>query len=232
MQDLILTGPCLPSAREALEPRIRRPRTVAGARPRRLPAGHAETRFVAATGHARLDAALMDALPGLEIISNFGVGVDAIDLAAARARNIRVTNTPEVLNDAVAELTLDLMLALCRRIVAADAHIRAGKWPAGRLPADRRIDRRQGRHPRPRPDRQGDRRPLPGVPDAGRLPRPPRTAVPALRATTPTYRNGESRRLAGLRGARRHRHQRTDQPRGARGARPRRATSSMSAAAR
>jgi lactate dehydrogenase-like 2-hydroxyacid dehydrogenase len=129
MQDLILTGPCLPSAREALEKEFKvAPLWQAPDRAAFLQA-HARTRFIAASGHARLDAALMDALPALEIISNFGVGVDSIELQAARARNIRVTNTPEVLNDAVAELTLALMLSLCRRIVPADRHIRAGKWP-------------------------------------------------------------------------------------------------------
>jgi lactate dehydrogenase-like 2-hydroxyacid dehydrogenase len=92
------------------------------------------TRFVASSGHAKLDGAMMDQLPALEIISNFGVGVDAIDLKAARTRNIRVTNTPEVLNDAVAELALALMLATCRRIVDADAHVRSGKWPNGNYP--------------------------------------------------------------------------------------------------
>ncbi|MGN6683767.1 MAG: 2-hydroxyacid dehydrogenase, partial [Devosia sp.] len=64
-------------------------------------------------------AELMDRLPKLEIISNFGVGYDSIDTQAAKARNIRVTNTPNVLNDAVAELTIGLMIALSRRIPQA-----------------------------------------------------------------------------------------------------------------
>jgi len=97
-------------------------------------AAHSTTRFVGATGNAKLDAAMMDKLPALEIISNLGVGVDLIDLDAARARNIRVTNTPEVLSDAVAELTLALMLAVCRRVVDADKYIRDGKWPEGGYP--------------------------------------------------------------------------------------------------
>ena len=76
-----------------------------------------------------VDAALMDALPNLEIIANFGVGYDNIDTKAARTRNIRVTNTPDVLNDAVADLAIGLMLALGRRIVLADKFVRDGKWP-------------------------------------------------------------------------------------------------------
>lgn len=77
---------------------------------------------------------LMDKLPKLEIIANFGVGYDSIDTAAARARNIRVTNTPNVLNDAMAELTLGLMIALARRIPQTDQFVRQGKWPAGNFP--------------------------------------------------------------------------------------------------
>lgn len=76
-----------------------------------------------------VDAALMDALPNLEIIANFGVGYDNIDTKSARTRNIRVTNTPDVLNDAVADLAIGLMLALGRRIVLADKFVRDGKWP-------------------------------------------------------------------------------------------------------
>ncbi|MEQ1769006.1 MAG: 2-hydroxyacid dehydrogenase [Devosia sp.] len=74
---------------------------------------------------------LMDKLPQLEIIANFGVGYDTIDTKAARERNIRVTNTPNVLNDAVAEITIGLMIALARRIPQTDQYVRQGKWPGG-----------------------------------------------------------------------------------------------------
>jgi lactate dehydrogenase-like 2-hydroxyacid dehydrogenase len=79
-------------------------------------------------------AELMDLLPGLEIISNFGVGYDSIDTQAAKARNIRVTNTPNVLNDAVAELTIGLTIALSRRIPQAHQYVRDGNWPKGSFP--------------------------------------------------------------------------------------------------
>ncbi len=78
-----------------------------------------------------VQADLMDALPNLEIIASFGVGYDNIDTKAAKARNIRVTNTPDVLNDAVAELTIGLMIALARRIPQADQYVRQGKWQPG-----------------------------------------------------------------------------------------------------
>ena len=81
-----------------------------------------------------VDGALMDKLPRLEIIANFGVGYDSIDTAAARARNVRVTNTPNVLNDAMAEITVGLMVSLARRLPQADRYVREGKWPAANFP--------------------------------------------------------------------------------------------------
>lgn len=89
---------------------------------------------VRAIAGGAVDAALMDKLPKLEIIANFGVGYDSIDTKAARTRNIRVTNTPNVLNDAVAELAIGLMIALARRIPQADQFVRRGKWPGGNFP--------------------------------------------------------------------------------------------------
>lgn len=67
-------------------------------------------------------------LPGLEIISCFGVGVDGIDFGITRARGISVTNTPRVLNDAVADIALGLILATSRSLVQADRFVRAGEW--------------------------------------------------------------------------------------------------------
>jgi lactate dehydrogenase-like 2-hydroxyacid dehydrogenase len=78
--------------------------------------------------------ALMDQLPKLEIVANFGVGYDSIDTAAAKARNIRVTNTPGVLDHAVAEITIGLMIALARRIPQSDHYVRQGRWPGGPFP--------------------------------------------------------------------------------------------------
>lgn len=85
-------------------------------------------RGVATDGHVGLPADIMAALPGLEIISSYGVGYDAIDVAACTARGVHVTNTPDVLNDAVAEMTLGLMISLCRRIPQADRFVRDGAW--------------------------------------------------------------------------------------------------------
>jgi lactate dehydrogenase-like 2-hydroxyacid dehydrogenase len=85
-------------------------------------------------------AAMMARLPALEIISSFGVGYDSIDVEAARARGVRVTNTPDVLNDAVAELTVGMMVALARRLPEGDAYVRSGRWAAeGAMPLTRQL---------------------------------------------------------------------------------------------
>ena len=73
-----------------------------------------EVRAVAFMGHDPFGGATMDLLPGLRAIANFGVGYDAIDVAAATARGIRVTNTPEVLNDDVADLAVAMWIAQAR----------------------------------------------------------------------------------------------------------------------
>ncbi len=79
----------------------------------------------------RIDAEVLDAAP-LKVVSNHAVGVDNIDLPAAAARNIVVTNTPGVLTEATADLTLALLLATARRIVEADRFLRAGRYQGWR----------------------------------------------------------------------------------------------------
>ncbi|XP_022682670.1 hydroxyphenylpyruvate reductase [Setaria italica] len=76
------------------------------------------------------DAALIDALPALEIVASFSVGIDRVDLAKCRERGIRVTNTPDVLTDDVADLAVGLAIAVLRRIPQADRFVRAGLWKA------------------------------------------------------------------------------------------------------
>jgi hydroxypyruvate reductase len=75
-----------------------------------------------------LPAALIEALPKLEIIAAMSVGTDHIDLAAAKARRIAVTNAPDVLTDCVADLGIGLTINLARNLVAADRFVRAGEW--------------------------------------------------------------------------------------------------------
>lgn len=85
-------------------------------------------------GARRVTDALMARLPALEIVANFGVGYDAVDAEAAGRRGVVVTNTPGVLDDEVADLTIGLLLATIRQIPQAERHLRAGKWPSGGFP--------------------------------------------------------------------------------------------------
>jgi hydroxypyruvate reductase 2 len=96
-----------------------------------------------ATGRGA-SASLIDALPNLEIISSFGVGTDAIDVEHARKRGIRVANTPDVLNDDVANFAIMLLLATMRNFVAYDRYVREGRWAReGAPPLTRGIAGRQ-----------------------------------------------------------------------------------------
>ncbi|MET4806004.1 2-hydroxyacid dehydrogenase [Limibacillus sp. MBR-115] len=99
-----------------------------------LAAEGAKIKGIATDGHLGASRALMDRLPNLEIIVCQGVGYDAIDLEAARAHGIAVTNTPEVLSNAVAELTLGMMIGLCRRIPQCDQYVRKGHWLKAHYP--------------------------------------------------------------------------------------------------
>jgi hydroxypyruvate reductase len=83
---------------------------------------------------------IVDALPALEIITINGIGTDAVDLERARARSVRVTTTPDVLTDDVADLAIGLMLAVSRRICVADRFVRAGKWPESHLPLSSSVN--------------------------------------------------------------------------------------------
>lgn len=96
-------------------------------------------RAIAGGGESQVTAALMAQLPALEMISVFGVGYDRYDVAAARERNIPVTNTPDVLTDDVADLGIALMLAIARTVPQADKFVREGKWPNGPLPLARKV---------------------------------------------------------------------------------------------
>ena len=80
-----------------------------------------------------IDAEIMDAAPGLKVISNCAVGVDNIDLKAATARKIAVGNTPDVLTDATADMAFALLLAAARNIVPGVEYVKAGKWKTWNL---------------------------------------------------------------------------------------------------
>jgi hydroxypyruvate reductase len=91
-------------------------------------------RAIAGSGESKVGAELIARLPALQIVSIMGVGYDGVDVAAAKARGVLVTHTPDVLNDDVADLALALALNIARRIPQADRHVRAGLWPQGPMP--------------------------------------------------------------------------------------------------
>jgi lactate dehydrogenase-like 2-hydroxyacid dehydrogenase len=84
-------------------------------------------------------ATLIERLPNLRAIVSFGVGYDSIDVAAAKARGIPVSNTPDVLNDCVADLAFGLIIDCARQMSRADRFVRAGEWPSGGLPLAARV---------------------------------------------------------------------------------------------
>ncbi|HUL55467.1 MAG TPA: 2-hydroxyacid dehydrogenase [Usitatibacter sp.] len=86
---------------------------------------------VATTGVKGIDDATMGKLPRLKIVSHFGVGVDSVDVAAATRRAVKVTNTPDVLTEDVADIAVALMLAAIRRVPQGDRYVREGKWLKG-----------------------------------------------------------------------------------------------------
>src|SRR3954447_7130485 len=96
-------------------------------------------RAIAASGESKVPRELIAQLPALEVISVFGVGYDGVDVAAAHERGVPVTNTPEVLNDDVADLAIGLLLAVARRIPQADRFVRANEWPAGPISLSRKV---------------------------------------------------------------------------------------------
>jgi glyoxylate reductase len=79
----------------------------------------------------RIDDDLLDRLPELEVVANYAVGYDNIDLEATRTRGVAVSNTPDVLTEATADLTWSLILAVSRRIVEAEKLARSGEWGWG-----------------------------------------------------------------------------------------------------
>ncbi len=94
---------------------------------------------VTSGGGAGIQRALMEQLPKLKLIACFSVGLDSVDLAAARELGIAVTNTPDVLTDDVADLAVGLMLAAARRMAAADRFVRDGRWLDGGFPLTSKV---------------------------------------------------------------------------------------------
>jgi hydroxypyruvate reductase len=104
-----------------------------------LAAHGAEFVGVATSARYGADAALINALPNLKVISSFGVGFETIDIDLARARGIPVGYTPDVLNDCVADTAFGLVMDVARQFSAADRFVRRGDWLKGTYPLTTRI---------------------------------------------------------------------------------------------
>jgi lactate dehydrogenase-like 2-hydroxyacid dehydrogenase len=109
-------------------------------RPAFLAANGPDVRAIATRGDLGASRAVIAACPKLEMIAVYGVGYDAVDLAACRERGIRVTNTPDVLTGDVADLAVAMLLCLSRGVIGADTWVRDGSWKArGTYPLQRRV---------------------------------------------------------------------------------------------
>jgi lactate dehydrogenase-like 2-hydroxyacid dehydrogenase len=129
--DLFLASPQSPELRAALAERF----TLHEGTP------PPTTRAIMGGGMIKVDRAMIEMLPALEIVAIHGVGYDRLDMDALRERGIRVTTTPDVLTQDVADLAIALMLAVERRIAANDRLVRSGGWsaPLARRASGRRI---------------------------------------------------------------------------------------------
>lgn len=87
-----------------------------------------DVRAIVTRGELGADRALIDACPALELVTVYGVGFDAVDLDACAARGVRVTNTPDVLTEDVADLGVGMMIALLRELNGAAAWVRDNRW--------------------------------------------------------------------------------------------------------
>ncbi|PJG49752.1 hydroxyacid dehydrogenase [Sphingobium sp. LB126] len=132
---IVTFGTLYPYLNEALAQRFAIHAVAADADLDALPDAVREARALVSFGTVGAPAAIMDALPRLEIIGLFSVGYDKVDVHHAQARGIRVTNTPDVLTDDVADLAVGLLYATVRNIAANDRMVRAGEWAQGVRPA-------------------------------------------------------------------------------------------------
>lgn len=127
--DILLIEPMMSELEAQLDSRYQVHRLYEAADKAAFTAGVApQIRAVVTGGGSGVKNDVVDALPHLGIVAINGVGTDAVDLVHAKGRGVRVTNTPDVLTDDVADLGMALMLAASRQIVAGDRYVRNGSW--------------------------------------------------------------------------------------------------------
>lgn len=139
--EIILVEPMMAAVETALDRdyTVHRLPPVGPARDALLAEVGPRVRALVTGGGTGASPALVAALPALGLIAINGVGTDAVDLSLAKARGIRVTNTPDVLTDDVADLAIGLILATLRRLAVADRFVRAGRWGKERLPLAHKV---------------------------------------------------------------------------------------------
>ncbi|MEA2976451.1 MAG: hypothetical protein QOF19_1971 [Alphaproteobacteria bacterium] len=136
--DVLLLGPAKPTIVNGLENQVNLHKLVEAIDGEAFLAELApRLRAIAVSSFGAVDGAFMARFPKLEIVSSFGVGYDHIDAKWAGARGIVVTNTPQVLDEEVADTALGLLLCTVRQLPQADRFVRAGKWPKENFPHSR-----------------------------------------------------------------------------------------------
>lgn len=141
---VVAYGPLSDYLRTGLERRFRVHDVAADADPAAIDPAAKAARALICFGSVGADAAIMDALPELEMIGLFSVGYDKVDVDHARSRGIRVSNTPDVLTDDVADMAVGLLFATVRNIAAHDRMVRSGAWARGEtVPLSTRITGRR-----------------------------------------------------------------------------------------
>ncbi|KCB26165.1 2-hydroxyacid dehydrogenase [Bordetella hinzii] len=138
---IVLSAPLPADLRERLQAGCRILEVPAGQSPAQaLDAAQRESvQGVLCTMKTRIGPEELAALPRLRVVSNFAVGFDNIDIPAATQAGVLVCNTPGVLDKAVADLTLGLLICLARNLVQGDAFVRSGQWSKGAAPLTRDI---------------------------------------------------------------------------------------------
>jgi hypothetical protein len=139
--DILLLGPSKAVIVDGLSAvfTVHQARTAAEAEPA-LATIAPRVRAIAVAGPpGRVESALMERLPKLEIVSSFGVGYDNIDAKWAGQHGIIVTNTPDVLTEEVADTAIGLLLCTVRQFPQAERYLRAGKWPQGDYPLSQSL---------------------------------------------------------------------------------------------
>jgi hydroxypyruvate reductase len=139
--EILMIAPMMPSVMNALETAYTVHKLWEATDRQELMARVATSiRGVATNGSVGIGGEIINALPNLEIIACYGVGVDAIDLVTAKTRGIPVTTTPDVLTADVADMAVGLMIATSRRLVRGDRYVRNLEWgQKGEMPLTRRV---------------------------------------------------------------------------------------------